>query len=56
MTHKQLLWAKAHDWFYSATSDGTVLVEEILLHGDGRVTTTIKRFTSFAALKRWAGY
>lgn len=61
MTRQQVEWAKQHDWFMHAFDtfgmDGwRVQVCGSSVGPDGQLYCETETFTSFQALRAWAGY
>ena len=61
MTRQQMEWAKRHDWFITAydshDQDGWIVQGRVECVGaDGSQWIEYESFTSFQALRAWAGY
>ena len=54
-TAAQIRWAALHDWFIRA-ADGVIYVREFYTMPSGNTYQGIEFFTSFRALRDWAGY
>lgn len=58
MTDSQLVWARTHDWFVRVINTNAIIVvvRETMITESGEVRETLRRFSDFGALYRWAGY
>ncbi len=55
MNERQIKWASQHDWYVS--NDGNeITVREVCRRPNGSTIETLKRFSTFADLREWAGY
>ena len=56
LTHKQIAWAAAHDWFVRDNGDGTITVHDWYTIGDALFEERVTWRGSFSELRAWAGY
>lgn len=56
LSPRQVDWARAHDWFISATRDGVITVADRVTWNGRLIENQIIWGGSFSELRDWAGY